>query len=75
MPVAGGATKPAGSRGKVTASSDTRTNTIVVTGPTDDSQEHVIEHILTQLDNDPLVEQSFFVYNLKNAQALNLQTV
>ena len=59
--------------GKIVASSDQRTNTVVVTGPEDTLK--VIDKLLTDLDANPLSEQTFFIYSLKNAQAANLQNV
>jgi general secretion pathway protein D len=59
--------------GKVVASSDQRTNTIVVTGPAETLK--VVDTVLEQLDKNPSTEQTFFIYSLKNAQAVNLQGV
>ena len=59
---------------KVLASSDDRTNTIVVTGP-QATLDLIDKEILTKIDSNPASEQTFFIYPLKNAQAQNLQTV
>ena len=71
----GGATEGADKSrvGKVIASSDQRTNTVVITGPTDTLK--IIDNVLEQLDANPASEQTFFIYSLKNAQAVNLQSV
>jgi len=58
---------------KVTASSDDRTNTLVVSAPPD--QMKVIEGIIRELDANPVEEQAVFTYPLKNAKAVNLQSV
>jgi general secretion pathway protein D len=71
----GGNEASAGSRKqvKVTASSDDRTNTVVVSGPT--AVLPVIEKVIKELDNNPAAEETVFIYKLKNAQALNLEAV
>lgn len=58
---------------KVTASADDRTNTVVVSGPSDVLR--VIEGIIKELDSNPVEEQAVFVYNLKNAKAKSLETI
>ncbi|HEX2971937.1 MAG TPA: type II secretion system secretin GspD [Tepidisphaeraceae bacterium] len=58
---------------KVSASADDRTNTVVVTGPSDVLL--VVERVVKELDADPTEQQSVFVYSLKNAQAINLESV
>ncbi len=55
----------------VRASSDDRTNTLVVSGPPDTLNE--IARILKELDANPAAEESTFIYRLKNAQALDVQ--
>lgn len=60
-----------GQVGKVTASADTRTNTIVVTGPTDTLK--VIDTMLDQLDANPAADQTFFIYPVRNGQAVDIQ--
>jgi general secretion pathway protein D len=57
----------------VTASADTRTNTVVVSGPADTMD--VIEKVIKELDSNPQEERSIFVYPLENAQAVNLKEV
>jgi general secretion pathway protein D len=59
---------------KVYASSEDRTNTIVVTGP-QATLDMIDKEILTKIDANPASEQTFFIYPLKNAQAQNLQSV
>ncbi len=58
---------------KVTASSDDRTNSLVVSGPTDTLK--VIEKVVSDLDKNPAAEETVFVYRLKNAQAQNVEYV
>jgi len=58
---------------KVTASADDRTNTLVVSAPPD--QMKVIEGIIKELDANPVEEQAVFTYPLRNAKAVNLQSV
>jgi general secretion pathway protein D len=58
---------------KVQASSDDRTNTLVVTGPTDTL--NVIAQVVKQLDSNPEAESTTFVYKLKNADSLNIEAV
>jgi general secretion pathway protein D len=61
-----------GKVGKITASADTRTNTVVVAGPADTLK--VIEDLLTKLDANPAADQTFFIYHVKNGQAVDMQT-
>jgi general secretion pathway protein D len=58
---------------KVTASSDDRTNTLVVSGPPDLLK--VIESVVKELDANPTEEQAVFLYSVKNAKAINLESV
>ena len=58
---------------KVTASSDERTNTVVVSASPETLK--VIEGIMKDLDNNPATEQGVFMYRLKNAQSRNLEGV
>jgi general secretion pathway protein D len=57
----------------VVASADTRTNSVVVSGPPDTLT--VIAQIIKQLDENPAAERRIFVYPLKNANATNLMTI
>jgi general secretion pathway protein D len=59
--------------GQVQAAADSRTNTIVVTGPKETLVE--VKKVLVQLDKDPTITQVVFHYPLRNAQAVNLQGV
>jgi general secretion pathway protein D len=59
-----------GQTGKVTASADTRTNTVVVSGPTDTLK--VISDVLNQLDANPAEEETFFTYAVNNGQAVDM---
>ncbi|HEX8339928.1 MAG TPA: type II secretion system secretin GspD [Tepidisphaeraceae bacterium] len=59
--------------GKVTAAADDRTNSLVVTGPTDVLRS--VRTVVQQLDNNPASEETMFVYRLRNAQAVNVEGV
>jgi general secretion pathway protein D len=65
----GAAAEEQGNLGKVMASSDERTNTVVVTGPPDTLA--VIKDILEKLDQ-PAAQQKFFIYNVKNGTAVDI---
>jgi general secretion pathway protein D len=69
---AAGGSDDVGHTGEIEASSDERTNTIVVTGPEDTLK--VIGDVLTQLDTNPQEEEDFFLYRVKNGQAIDMQT-
>jgi general secretion pathway protein D len=58
---------------KVTASADDRTNTLVVSAPSDLLK--VIEGVIKQLDANPTADQAVFTYRLKNANSSNLEAV
>jgi general secretion pathway protein D len=60
-------------QGKINASADDRTNTLVVSGPT--ATLKVVDTVVKQLDSNPAADQTFFIYNLKNGQAANLEPV
>jgi general secretion pathway protein D len=57
----------------VTASSDDRTNTVVISGPADTLT--VIERVIKEIDNNPASSETVTVYRLKNAQAINIEGV
>jgi len=57
----------------VVASADTRTNSIVVSGPPETLK--VIEQIVKELDANPEQERRIFVYPLKNGTATSLMTI
>ena len=57
----------------VVASADTRTNSLVVSGPPETLK--IVTDIVTDLDQNPEQERRIFVYALKNAVASNLMTV
>ncbi len=59
-----------GRTGTVMAEADTRTNTVVITGPTDTLT--VIDGVLAQLDNNPITDQTFFLYKVKNGTAADI---
>jgi general secretion pathway protein D len=74
-PGGGGGAAPAaqsdaGNTGHVQASADQRTNTVVVSGPPDTLE--VIDGMLTKLDSDPAAEEDFFIYPVKNGQAVDM---
>ncbi len=57
----------------VVASADSRTNSIVVSGPPETLT--IIAQIVKELDENPEQERRIFVYALKNANATNLMTI
>src|ERR1035437_6535717 len=59
--------------GKVTASADDRTNTLVVTGPT--ATLTVIADVVRQLDSNPSQTSVVKVYAVRNGQAQHMQDV
>jgi general secretion pathway protein D len=59
-----------GNTGHVQASADERTNTVVVSGPPDTLA--IISGVLTQLDSNPIADQDFFIYRVKNGQAVDM---
>jgi general secretion pathway protein D len=59
--------------GQVMASSDDRTNTLVVSGPT--GTLLVVERVVKELDANPAAGQVFFIIHLRNADSVNLQSV
>jgi general secretion pathway protein D len=63
----------AGPRTNVSAAADERTNTVVVSGPSDVLT--VIDGVIKDLDSKPGEELTVFTYHLKNAQAENLVEV
>lgn len=58
---------------RVVASSDDRTNTVVVSAPQD--MMPLIVQVLTDLDANPTLDQAVFVYYIRNGKAANIQTV
>ncbi|MCC6239291.1 MAG: type II secretion system secretin GspD [Phycisphaerales bacterium] len=58
---------------KVTASADTRTNSVVISGSENILQS--VGEVLKQLDANPVSDETVFVFRLRNAQALNLESV
>ncbi len=67
---AAAAESESGDTGHVQASADQRTNTVVVSGPPDTLL--VIDGMLTKLDSDPAAEEDFFIYPVKNGQAVDM---
>jgi general secretion pathway protein D len=65
----GAAQEEQGNLGKVLASSDQRTNTVVVSGPPDTLD--IIKDMLDKLDQ-PASEQTFFIYPVKNGTAVDI---
>lgn len=57
----------------VIASADSRTNSVVVSGPPETLA--VIAQIIKELDENPEQERRIFVYRLKNGNAENLMTI
>jgi general secretion pathway protein D len=70
-----GGPEPAGGRRsvKMTAVSDDRTNSVIVTAPKE--MLRAIEDVVTKLDSNPVSEEELFIYRLKNAEAANLEFV
>jgi general secretion pathway protein D len=65
---------PAQSKGvKVNVTSDDRTNSLIVSAPTEVLK--VIEGIIIKLDANPASEDTLFIYHLRNGQAGNLEYV
>ncbi len=62
-----------GRTGTVVASADTRTNTVVVTGPKD-TLDLIKEKILGIIDKNPVTDQVIFTYRVKNGLAVDMQT-
>ncbi len=58
---------------KVTASSDDRTNTLVVSAPPDVLT--VITNVVAELDANPAEQQAVFTYPVRNGQAVNIAAV
>ncbi|MDB5296286.1 MAG: hypothetical protein JWO31_2269, partial [Phycisphaerales bacterium] len=58
---------------KVTVSEDSRTNSIVVTGPTELMK--VIQELIDKIDANPVAEEAMFIYRLRNGQAVRLEIV
>ena len=57
----------------IIASADSRTNSVVVSGPADTLQ--TIAQVIKELDENPEQERKIFVYPLKNANAENLKEI
>jgi general secretion pathway protein D len=57
----------------VITSADDRTNTLVVTAPSDVLK--VVETLVRQLDSNPASKQTFFIYRLRNGQAVDMAYV
>ena len=58
---------------KMTAVSDDRTNSVIVTAPKE--MMKAIEDVINQLDTNPVSEEDLFIYKLRNAQSANLEYV
>ena len=57
----------------IIASADSRTNSVVVSGPAETLQ--IIAQVIKELDENPEQERKIFVYPLKNASAENLKEI
>ena len=75
MGMMGGSTQSSSSPSDVSviASADSRTNSVVVSGPPETLE--VIAQVIKQLDENPEQERRIFVYPLENANATNLMTI
>lgn len=69
----GGGGGGAASNVSVVADADTRTNAVVVSGPTEVLD--VISDVIKELDSNPDEERSLFIYTCMNAQSDNLMEV
>jgi type II secretion system protein D len=58
---------------KVNATSDDRTNSVIVTAPVESLK--IIEQIVKDIDEQPGSGETVFIYHLRNGQAQNLETV
>jgi general secretion pathway protein D len=58
---------------EIIASADSRTNSVVVSGPADTLE--IITGVIKELDENPEQERQIFLYPLKNASAENLMQV
>jgi general secretion pathway protein D len=67
---AAAAQSESGDTGHVQASADERTNSVVVSGPPDTLD--IIMGVLSQLDANPIADQDFFIYRVKNGQAVDM---
>ena len=57
----------------IIASADSRTNSVVVSGPAETLE--IIAQVIKELDENPEQERKIFVYPLKNANAENLKEI
>lgn len=64
---------PAKKGPKITAVSDDRTNSVIVTAPKELLK--TVEELIDKLDSNPVSEETLFIYRLKNGQADNLELV
>jgi general secretion pathway protein D len=55
----------------IVVTSDERTNTILVSAPTE--MLEMIEGVVRQLDADPTTEDTLFIYHLRNSQSTHLE--
>ncbi|HEY2588869.1 MAG TPA: type II secretion system secretin GspD [Tepidisphaeraceae bacterium] len=60
-----------GNLGKVNAEADSRTNTLVIVGPS--AQLDVISEMVDRLDTDPVAGVIFFMYPVRNGSAIDIQ--
>lgn len=58
---------------KVNAGSDERTNSLVVTGPPDTLE--IVAKVVKELDANPAIDETVFVYHLRNSQSANVEGV
>ena len=57
----------------IIASADSRTNSVVVSGPEETLK--IVTDVIKELDENPEQERQIFLYPLKNANATNLMTI
>ncbi|HWE04381.1 MAG TPA: secretin N-terminal domain-containing protein [Tepidisphaeraceae bacterium] len=74
-----GAPKPPGTidavrkLGWITTASDDRTNTLIVTAS--EQTMKMVGGIVRQLDSNPISQETFFIYRLRNGQSQDMETV
>ena len=71
----GGGGNNSGSAAKaktINAGADERTNSLVVTGPPDSLK--IVAEVIKELDANPAAEETTFVYRLRNAQAIDIES-
>lgn len=68
-----GAGSSAKGKPRVIVSSDDRTNSVIVTAPTE--MMKIVEDLVQKMDANPVAEEAMFIYRLRNGQAQRLEVV